>query len=325
MKPLLEVKNLHVHFPTESGVLRAVNDVSFAVRCGEIVGLAGESGCGKSVTMKCLIGLLPSPGRIVSGEIWFQGQDLLRLSGREMRRLRGRDISIVLQDAMAALNPVIPVGEQVADVRRAHTEDSWKSAWAKAVELLGRMGIPQPQDRAKFYAHEFSGGMQQRVGIAAALACNPALIIADEPTTGLDVTIQLQILSLLREAREQMGSALIYISHDLATVVSVCERIMIMYAGEIVESAPTEPILQDPKHPYTRALMNSIPPMGGKSRELLQTIPGVPPNACDLPHGCHFAPRCPDREDDCSLRRPKLIKLEGNREVRCIKYRDESV
>lgn len=325
MKPLLEVKNLKVHFFMETGVLKAVNGVSFEIQPGEIVGLAGESGCGKSVTMKCLLRLLPAPGRIMAGEIWFDGRDLFSLSQEEMRQVRGSRISIVLQDAMAALNPVIPVGEQVADVLSTHTEHSPKSAWEKAVELLGKTGIPRAKERARRYAHEFSGGMQQRVVIATALACNPALIIADEPTTGLDVTIQSQILSLLLEAQEQIGSAVLYISHDLATVVSICDRIMIMYAGVIVESAPTREILTNPRHPYTQALIDSIPPLGGEPVEFLRAIPGFPPNPVNLPPGCYFAPRCPQVRDECSARRPELLELDGACKVRCILYEGEAV
>ena len=322
MNPLLQVKDLHAYFYMESGVLKAVDGVSFDVQAGEIVGLAGESGCGKSVTMKCLLRLLPSPGRIVKGEIYFDGKDLLTLSPEEMRQIRGQHMSIVMQDAMGALNPVIPVGEQVADVRLAHTRDSAQQAWSKAVELLGKMGIPRASERANFYAHEFSGGMQQRVVIAAALSCQPELIIADEPTTGLDVTIQSQILSLLLETREQMGSAVLYISHDLASVVNICDRIMIMYAGEIVESAPTREIITSPRHPYTQALIDSIPPLGGEPRELLRAIPGFPPNAVDLPPGCHFAPRCPQATEECTAQRPELLEYAPGHYVRCFTYKE---
>lgn len=317
MKPLLEVKNLRAYFFMRSGTLRAVDGVSFEIQPGEIVGLAGESGCGKTVTTRCILRLLPPPGRIVEGEIRFDDKDLLSLSPEEMRRIRGRHISIVLQDAMAALNPVIPVGEQVADVLLAHITDSTKTAWEKAVELLKKMGIPRARERAHYYAHEFSGGMQQRVVISTALACNPALIIADEPTTGLDVTIQLQILSLLLKAREQMGSAILYISHDLATVVSICDRIMIMYAGEIVESAPTVEILTNPMHPYTQGLIGSIPPLGGTPLEFLPAIPGLPPNPVDLPPGCRFAPRCSYVKDECLAQRPELVEYMPGYYVRC--------
>jgi oligopeptide/dipeptide ABC transporter ATP-binding protein len=323
MEPLLEVKNLCAYFFMRSGTLKAVDGVSFEIQPGEIVGLAGESGCGKTTAVKCVLRLLPPPGRIVEGEIYFDDKDLLSLSPEEMRQVRGKHISIVLQDAMAALNPVITVGEQVADVLLAHTTDSDKTAWEKAVELLGQMGIPRAKERARYYAHEFSGGMQQRVVISTALACNPALIIADEPTTGLDVTIQLQILSLLLKAREQMGSAILYISHDLATVVSICDRIMIMYAGEIVESAPTVEILTNQIHPYTQGLIGSIPPLGGTPLEFLPAIPGLPPNPVDLPPGCRFAPRCSYANDECLAQRPELVEFVPRHYVRCFPDKED--
>ncbi len=317
MKPLLEVENLRAHFFMPSGVLKAADGVSFQIQPGEIVALAGESGSGKSVTTQCIMRLLPSPGRIVEGAIRFKGEDLLSLSPEEMRQIRGMHISIILQDAMAALNPVITVGEQVADVLLAHITDSAKMAWEKAVGLLGQMGIPRAKERARYYAHEFSGGMQQRVVISTALACNPELIIADEPTTALDVTIQLQILSLLLEAREKMGSAILYISHDLATVVSICDRIMIMYAGEIVESAPTREILANSLHPYTRGLIDSIPSLGERPMEFLPAIPGLPPNPVDLPPTCRFAPRCSYVMDECLARSPELVERVRGHHVRC--------
>jgi len=323
MKPLLEVNNLCAYFFMPSGILKATDGVSFQIQPGEIVALAGESGSGKSVTTQCIMRLLPSPGRIVEGAIRLKGKDLLSLSSGEMRRIRGRHISVILQDAMAALNPVIPVGEQVADILLAHTPDSGKGAWEKAVELLGKMGIPRARERANYYAHEFSGGMQQRVVISTALACNPELIIADEPTTALDVTIQLQILSLLLEAREKLGSAILYISHDLATAVSICDRIMIMYAGEIVESAPTREILTNPMHPYARGLIDSIPSLGEHPTEFLRAIPGLPPNPMDLPPTCRFAPRCSYVKDECLARRPELVERVPGHHVRCFLDEEE--
>ena len=322
MKPLLEVKNLCAYFFMRSSTLKAVDGVSFEIQPGEIVGLVGESGCGKTTAIQCILRLLPSPGRIVEGEIHFDDKDLLALSPEEMRQIRGRHISVVLQDAMAALNPVIPVGEQVADIRLAHTTDSNKTAWEKAVELMEKTGIPRARERAHYHAHEFSGGMQQRIVISTALACNPELIIADEPTTGLDVTIQLQILSLLLKAREEMGSAILYISHDFATVVNICDRIIIMYAGEVVESAPTEEILANPLHPYTAGLINSIPPLGGTPMEYLPAIPGLPPNPVDLPSGCRFAPRCSHVKEECLAMRPGLVTHGPGHDVRCFLYKE---
>ena len=323
MEPLLEVKNLCAYFFMGSSILKAVDGVSFEIQPGQIVGLVGESGCGKTTATQCILRLLPSPGRIVEGQVRFGDKDLLTLSPEEMRQIRGRHISVILQDAMAALNPVIRVGEQVADIRLAHTTDSNRAAWEKAVELMGQTGIPRASERARYHAHEFSGGMQQRIVIATALACNPELIIADEPTTGLDVTIQLQILSLLLKAREQMGSAILYISHDFATVVSICDRIIIMYAGEVVESAPTKEILTNPMHPYTEGLINSIPPLGGAPMEFLPAIPGLPPNPVDLPPGCRFAPRCSHVSEECLVQRPDLIACTPGHYVRCFSYKEE--
>jgi len=322
MEPLLEVRNLCAYFFMGSSTLKAVDGVSFKIQPGQIVGLVGESGCGKTTAIQCILRLLPSPGRIVEGEIHFGGKDLLTLSPEEMRQIRGQHISVVLQDAMAALNPVIRVGEQVADIRLAHTTDSNRTAWEKAVELMGQTGIPRARERARYHAHEFSGGMQQRIVIATALACNPELIIADEPTTGLDVTIQLQILSLLLKAREQMGSAILYISHDFATVVSISDRIIIMYAGEVVESAPTKEILTNPLHPYTKGLIHSIPPLGGASMEFLPAIPGLPPNPVDLPPGCRFAPRCVHTKEGCLAQRPHLVEYTAEHYVRCFSYKE---
>lgn len=313
MESLLEVKDLHAYFFTDLGVVKAINGLNFKIQPGEIVGLAGESGCGKTVTTKCILGMLRAPGRIMDGEILFDGQDLLSLSADQMREVRGKDISVVVQDAMAALNPVIPVGEQVADIQLDHgVASSKKTAWERAAELLSKTGIPNAKERVRYYAHEFSGGMQQRAVIATGLACNPKFIIADEPTTGLDVTIQAQILALLAEAQAQMGSAVLYISHDLATVVNLCNRVMIMYAGEIVESAPTEEIATNPKHPYTRSLINSIPSLGETEQEFLPAIPGSPPDPINFPSGCRFHPRCPIAEFPiCAEEKPDLLPTRG--------------
>src|SRR5574341_1248274 len=261
MPALLEVDNLKAYFFMRNYVIRAVDEVSFKIEPGEIVGLAGESGCGKSVTTQCVLRLLPSPGEIVDGEILFKGENLLEKSAEAMREIRGKQISIVVQDALAALNPVITTGEQVVDVYRAHAEATEKSAWQRAVDMFRRVGIPNAAMMVKRFPHEFSGGMQQRTVIASALVCGPDLIIADEPTTALDVTIQIQILTLLREARDELGSGILYISHDLAAVAQICNRVMIMYAGEIVEHAPTRELFHDPKHPYTQGLLASIPPL----------------------------------------------------------------
>ena len=274
MGPLLEIKDLRAYFFLRDAVVKAVDGVTFSIQPGEIVGLAGESGCGKSVTTQCILRLLPVPGRIVSGDILLDGESLLSLPREEMRRIRGKRISVILQDALAALNPVLATGEQVADVYRAHNTVSQEKAWARAVDVMRDVGIPQADVRAKQFPHEFSGGMQQRTVIAAALACGPELIIADEPTTALDVTIQMQILNLLKQAQETLGSSILYISHDLANVARICERVMIMYAGEIVESATTKELYSEPLHPYTQGLLSCIPALGGTVRGLFVHHPG---------------------------------------------------
>ena len=323
MPPLLEVDNLKAYFFMRNYVIRAVDGVSFKIEPGEIVGLAGESGCGKSVTTQCVLRLLPSPGEIVDGEILFKGENLLEKSAEAMREIRGKQISIVVQDALAALNPVITTGEQVVDVYRAHAEATEKSAWQRAVDMFRRVGIPNAAMMVKRFPHEFSGGMQQRTVIASALVCGPDLIIADEPTTALDVTIQLQILTLLREARDELGSGILYISHDLAAVAQICNRVMIMYAGEIVEHAPTRELFHDPKHPYTQGLLASIPPLGGEASRYLSAIPGMPPDPLAPITGCRFADRCPKVMDICRRARPELMQIGPAREVRCFLYAPE--
>jgi oligopeptide/dipeptide ABC transporter ATP-binding protein len=320
--PLLEVENLQAAFFLRDRTIQAVNGVSFTVNQGEIVGLVGESGSGKSVTMQCIMRMVPPPGRITGGDIRFDGMSLLQLSSEEMRKLRGRRISMVVQDALAALNPVIPVGEQVADVFEAHMAVRGRSAWQRAVEMLQKVGIPDATRRARHYAHEFSGGMQQRTVIAAGLACGPELIIADEPTTALDVTIQQQILALLLHARQELGSAILYVSHDLAAVAHLCDRIIIMYAGEIVEQTGTRELFTNPKHPYTQGLLASIPPLRGEVQEFLPAIPGLPPDPAKLPPGCRFAPRCAYVQDACRAARPDLLRVGAQHDARCILYKD---
>ncbi len=303
-------------------VVRAVEGVSFDIEPGEIVGLAGESGCGKSVTAQCILRMLPPPGRIVEGEIRFKGENLAKKSAEEMRQVRGKQIAMVVQDALAALNPVITTGEQVADVFLAHSRGTRRAAWARAVEMLRRVGIPNAAQMARCYAHEFSGGMQQRTVIASALICGPDLMIADEPTTALDVTIQMQILALLRQAREQLGTAVLYISHDLAAVAQICSRVLVMYAGEIVERGPTAALFKDPKHPYTKGLLASIPPLGGATSRYLRAIPGMPPDPTVPIVGCKFADRCDQVVDVCRSTRPELITISPGREARCHRSAD---
>jgi oligopeptide/dipeptide ABC transporter ATP-binding protein len=322
-QPLLVVDELKVNFTINDGVIKAVDGSSFSIRKGEIVGLAGESGCGKSVTTQAILRLVPSPGEIIGGRILLNSENILEMSASELRNLRGNRISIVHQDALAALNPVISVGEQVADIYRDHKNISMKQALQTAIEMMRKVGIPLPESRARQFAHEYSGGMQQRAVISSALICQPDLIIADEPTTALDVTIQMQILAILKHAQEEMGSAVLYISHDLANVARICDRVMIMYAGEIVEQAMTSELYQNPLHPYTQGLLNSIPPMGGKSQKLLPAIKGNPPKPTEYPPGCRFAARCSKVHDRCTESRPDLIEQEDGRSVRCFLYEEQ--
>lgn len=321
--PLLEVKNLKVYFYLRDGVVKAVEGASFKIQRGEIVGLAGESGCGKSVTTQAILRLVPAPGKVEEGEILLNGKNIFEFSTEEMRNIRGCKIAIIFQNALAALNPVISVGEQIADVYRDHKGVGKKKSLLQAVDMMRRVGIKMPEERAKQYAHEFSGGMQQRAVIAASLMCTPDLIIADEPTTALDVTIQMQILALLKHAQETYGTAILYISHDLATVSRICERVIIMYAGEIVESARTSELYGDPLHPYTQGLLSSIPTLEGGTERYLKAIEGQPPKPTEYPTGCRFAPRCSFVEERCRIERPRLLNI-GERMVRCIRYEDRS-
>ncbi|HEV2005499.1 MAG TPA: ABC transporter ATP-binding protein [Candidatus Limnocylindrales bacterium] len=322
---LLEVKGLRTSFYTRDGLVRAVDGIDFHVDRGEIMGLVGESGCGKSVTSLSLLRLIPKPGRIEAGEVVFDGQNLLQLSNDAMRKIRGDRISMIFQQPQSALNPVWDVGSQIAEVLELHRKMSGKAARARALDLLKMVGIPDPKRRLVSYPHEMSGGMAQRVMIAMALACEPELLIADEPTTALDVTIQAQILDLIRGLREQTGTAVILITHDLGVVAEMCDRVAVMYAGEIVEQAETIPLFRAPRHPYTRGLINSIPVVG-EIREDLAVIPGNVPNLIDLPPACRFAPRCLARIDenvvDSTEVHPDLRQVERDHEVRCWIYHD---
>jgi peptide/nickel transport system ATP-binding protein len=323
--PLLEVKGLRTSFHTRDGVVRAVDGIDFHVDRGEIMGLVGESGCGKSVTSLSLLRLIPPPGRIEAGQILFDGQNLLDLTGEQMRRIRGDRISMIFQQPTSSLNPVWNVGAQIAEVLELHRNMRRKAARARAVDLLRMVGIPDPERRLNSYPHEMSGGMAQRVMIAMALACEPELLIADEPTTALDVTIQAQILDLIRGLREQTGTAVILITHDLGVVAEMCDRVAVMYAGEIIEQADTVPLFREPRHPYTRGLINSIPVVGEVIEELA-VIPGNVPNLVDLPPGCRFASRCATREIehvlDATELHPTLLDVAPDHEVRCWLYHD---
>jgi oligopeptide/dipeptide ABC transporter ATP-binding protein len=325
--PLLEVRGLSTAFHTRHGVVRAVDGIDFTINSGEVLGLVGESGCGKSVTSMSIMGLVAKPGRVESGQVLFDGTDLLKMPPDAMRQIRGDRISMIFQQPQSSLNPVRDVGRQIGEVLEIHRNMRRKAARARALELLKMVGIPDPKRRLDSYPHEMSGGMAQRVMIAMALACEPELLIADEPTTALDVTIQAQILDLIRDLRTQTGTAVILITHDLGVVAEMCDRVAVMYAGEIIETADTETLFRDPRHPYTRGLISSIPVVG-EVRDELAVIPGNVPNLIDLPAACRFAPRCAVRIEesvaDSTERHPELLPVAPNHEVRCWLYHDRA-
>jgi len=317
---ILEVRNLKTSFFTGEGVVKAVDDVSFSLAKGETLGLVGESGCGKSVTAMSIARLVSPPGRVVGGQVLLNGQDLLGFTEPEMRRVRGSQISMVFQEPMTALNPVLEVGFQIAEAVVAHEKVSRKEAWNRAVDSMRAVSIPDPEKRAKDYPHHLSGGMRQRIMIAMALVCRPTLLIADEPTTALDVTIQAQILDLLDSLRHQYNLSMILISHDLGVIAEVAENVAVMYAGKIVEVGPVMDVFHNAKHPYTQGLLQSIPKLGSslarKSR--LDVIEGMVPNLLHLPAGCAFAPRCGKRTPECSSSEIPLEPITAHQEVRCI-------
>jgi oligopeptide/dipeptide ABC transporter ATP-binding protein len=317
---LLRVRELVSEFRLEGSVVRAVDGVSFEIARREIVGVVGESGSGKSVTALSILGLLPRPhGRIASGSLCFDGRELVGLPEREMRALRGSRIAMIFQDPMSSLNPYLKIGEQLAEVLALHGGLRGRSAWERAVALLGRVHIPAPAERAHQYAHELSGGMRQRVMIAMALCCDPDLLIADEPTTALDVTIQAQILDLLLELRQERELSILLITHDLGVVAGTCDRVLVMYAGRIVESAPTRALLQAPHHPYTRALLDSVPRTDRPRTGRLAAIAGLPPRLDRGPFTtCSFEPRCRHASSDCRTREPGLRATAPGRLARCI-------
>jgi oligopeptide/dipeptide ABC transporter ATP-binding protein len=320
---LLEVRGLKTYFFTEAGVVRAVDGVDLVVKRGEVLGLVGESGCGKSVTSLSVMGLVAQPGIVVDGKITFDDEDLLKLSESAMQDIRGNRISMIFQQPQSSLNPVFRVGDQIAEALLIHQDMGKSEAERRAVELLATVGIPEPESRAQAYPHELSGGMAQRVMIAMALACVPQLLIADEPTTALDVTIQAQILDLMRNLQSQMDASIILITHDLGVVAEMCDRVSVMYAGRIVEEASVTELFRNPKHPYTDALIGSTPVLGQTEKELI-TIPGSVPNLIDLPPGCKFAPRCRARVENeleiCAQEEPQLKSVAPNHTVRCWLY-----
>ncbi len=309
MTALLEVRELETRFRTPTGLVRAVNRVSFTVQAGETLGLVGESGSGKSVTMLSLLRLLPPAAQVTGGEAWFEGQDLLRLRDRPLRRLRGHTIGMVFQDPLTSLNPVLTIERQLTESLRLHLRLSRRAARARALDLLEQVGIPSPAQRLRDYPHQFSGGMRQRVTIAIALACNPKLLIADEPTTALDVTIQAQIVELVKQLQADLGMATIWIAHDLALMAGLADRIAVMYAGQIVEIAPLHSLYQNPRHPYTLGLLQSIPRLDEQRRDRLPAIPGLPPDLAHYPSGCPFAARCTYALERCSQDDPPLVPL----------------
>jgi peptide/nickel transport system ATP-binding protein len=316
--PILQVRDLHTHFRTADGVVKAVDGVSFDVTAGASVGIVGESGSGKSVTSLSIMRLIEPPGYIVAGEILFKGDDLLHLSDDAVRRVRGDGITMVFQEPMSALNPVYTVGDQVAEVIRAHRDVSKRAALQRAFELFTLVGIPDPEQRVREYPHNMSGGMRQRVVIAMALANDPDLLILDEPTTALDVTIQAQILELVKTLRDEVNTGVLLITHDIGVIAEVSEEVIVMYGGKVMEHASVLQLINDPKHPYTKGLLASIPSLGMKHQRL-NVIAGTVPNPLRMPPGCPFAPRCPSVMDICSTM-PELTSLDDGRQVFCWLY-----
>lgn len=313
---LLRVTDLCTTFDTENGVVRAVDGVSFSVAPGKSLGIVGESGCGKSMTAYSILRLVPQPqGRITGGEIWFRDRNLLTLRESDIRRMRGNDIAMIFQEPMTSLNPVFTVGEQIAEVIRLHRGSGNKEAWARSIELLELVGIPQASERAKSYPHELSGGMRQRAMIAMAISCDPALLIADEPTTALDVTIQAQILDVLRRLQQDLGMALVLITHDLGVIAEMCHDVVVMYAGQVVEQTDVQSLFARPGHPYTRGLLKSVPTLTATDGPLA-TIEGVVPDPTRYPAGCRFAERCAHTVDVCGDAQP-LFAISQNHHVRC--------
>jgi len=321
---ILEVKNLKTSFFTDDGEVKAVDDISFDVFKGKTLGIVGESGCGKSVTSLSIMRLIPSPpGKVVGGEILYQGNDLLKLSSSEMRAVRGNEISMIFQEPMTSLNPVFTIGNQLREAILLHQDLSKKEAVNKAIEMLKLVGIPAAEQRIKEYPHQLSGGMRQRVMIAMALSCNPQVLIADEPTTALDVTIQAQILDLLRDLQQKVGMGIILITHDLGVVAEVADEVLVMYAGRVVEQAGVNEVFSHPRHPYTKGLLRSIPSFEedftSKKKNRLETIPGIVPSLLELPVGCRFQDRCPLAEQRCRAQEPEFRSVEAGRKVRCFK------
>ncbi len=322
--PLLSIQNLHVEFKTDEGVVRAVNDVSYDIYQGKTLAVVGESGCGKSVTSLSILRLIPDPpGRVTQGKIKFHGNNLLELDEKEMRRIRGNDIAMIFQEPMTSLNPVYTVGQQIVEAIELHQGRRKNAAWSHATEILRLVGIADPERRMDEYPHQMSGGMRQRIMIAMALSCDPALLIADEPTTALDVTIQAQILDLIKELQERSNMSVILITHDLAVVAENADDVVVMYASKIVEKGSVHDIFEKPSHPYTQGLLNSLPTLGSDHKRL-QVIPGSVPDPLNFPKGCKFHPRCPYAKDDpkCKSEEPKLEQVKPGHMVACWKAKE---
>ncbi|MDK1022776.1 MAG: ABC transporter ATP-binding protein [Gammaproteobacteria bacterium] len=320
---LLEIKNLIAEFDTDEGRVRAVDDISFGIRPGETLGVVGESGCGKSVTALSVMQLLPQPmGQIAGGQIFYNGRDLSKLHHTEMEKIRGGSIGMVFQEPMTALNPVHTIGKQLAEVVLLHMPVSKQQALALAIKILKRVGIASPEIRMGEYPHQLSGGMRQRVIIAMALVCNPSLLIADEPTTALDVTIQAQILELIKELQQDRGMSVMLITHDLGVIAETCDHVVVMYAGKIVEKGTVFDVFDNPSHPYTRGLLDSIPRLQDENKSRLNTIEGMVPGLMDLPEGCRFENRCPYKQSDCDTASPPAELITSEHEVSCYHWRD---
>ena len=322
---ILELKDLHTHFHTPEGVVRAVDGVTYSLKSGETLGVVGESGCGKSVTALSILNLVPQPpGRIFGDGIFFEGNDLTKLSPKEMRAIRGNNIAMIFQEPMTSLNPVFTIGFQISEAVMLHQGLKKKEAMDRSAEMLDLVGIPLPRQRVKEYPHQLSGGMRQRAMIAMALSCNPKILLADEPTTALDVTIQAQILDLMMKLKEEFGTAIVLITHDLGLVAETCERVVVMYAGKVVEEAPIKEMFGNPLHPYTQGLLGSVPTLekdrstGRVDRVCLQEIPGIVPSLNLLPTGCSFNPRCKDVMDKCHEEEPQLREITPGHFVRCL-------
>ena len=318
MPPLLDVQELEVAFYTKDGVVRAVNGVSYSLEQGDTLGLVGESGCGKSVSTLAMLRLIPEPpGRITGGRVLLEGRDLLRVPPSQMHEVRGSQIAMIFQDPMTSLNPVMTIGNQIAEAMQVNLGLDHGSAMRRAAELLQRVGIPNAADRLGDYPHLFSGGMRQRVMIAMAISCNPKVLIADEPTTALDVTIQAQIVDLVKDLQTELGMAVIWITHDLGVIARLAKRINVMYAGHLVETGPIKPIFRRPLHPYTVGLLRSLPGLDLTKDQELSYIEGAPPDMIRLPSGCPFWPRCPYRSDHCTAERPELVTYDGLQQAAC--------